>query len=76
MLGLLDFLGEIGGALPYLYRGWFWLLSSKYRMKVKEEYTRHSNLYIGFDILMSVLFFGLECWILYEGINYAIGSNT
>ena len=76
MLGLFNFLGEIGGALPYLYRGWFWLLSTKYRKKVQREYSRHSNLYKGFDILMSVLFFSLECWALYVGIGYAIGSNT
>jgi len=75
MLGFFDFLGEIGGAFPYFYRGWVWLLSRNYRMKVKKEYERHSVFYMGFDILMSVLFFGLECWALYIGVGYAVGSN-
>jgi hypothetical protein len=66
---VIDLLGEIGSSLPYLYRGWCWLLSGTYRNKVKDEYKRHSSIYIGFDISMSVLFFSMEVWAIYIGTN-------
>jgi hypothetical protein len=70
MFDTLHIIGEIQGSLPYLYRIWFLIFSRKYRIKVAEEYKKHSTFYIGFDIFMSLIFFGLECWVLFMSVSY------
>jgi hypothetical protein len=76
VLGILDFIAEIGTALPYLYRAWFWLFSSRYRAKLEDEYKRHSYSYMIFDVLMSIFFFAIECWLLFVGASYLAESYT
>ena len=76
MVGIIDLIGEIGTAFPYLFRAWYWLVSRAYRAKVKKEYLKHSRIYIGFDIVMSLLFFGIECWGIVMGVSYIVASNT
>jgi hypothetical protein len=59
---------EIVGAifeLSWVYRGWAWLFSSKYRAKVKEEWRNSSPFFIGIDILISLLFMAAEIYLVY-----------
>ena len=51
--------------LSWVYRGWAWLLSSKYRAKVKEEWRTSSPFFIGVDILTSLLFMAAEVYLVY-----------
>jgi hypothetical protein len=73
VLAIIDFLGEIGGVFPYLYRGWFLVFSRRYRKKVRAENQKQSTLSICIDYSLSTLFMGVECFGVYLGIVYVIG---
>lgn len=73
MWGVLDFIGEISGSFPYLYRAWFWLFSASYRKSLRAEYRNRSILYVSSDVVISAVFFGIECWLIYMGVNYIVG---
>ncbi len=66
MFGIIDeLIVEINGAIPYFYRIWGILFSGNYRKKVKAEYKRTSAFWVGYDVLMSVMFFAIECYCIY-----------
>ena len=73
MLAILDFLGEIGGAFPYLYRGWFLVFSKKYRKKVHGENQNQSTFSTFIDYSLSILFMGVECLGVYLGVAHILG---
>ncbi len=62
---VVDIIGEILAVIPFVYRIWGLLVSKKYREKVKAEYKEHSGLYVVFDIIMSLIFFGIECYFIW-----------
>ncbi len=62
---LVDVIGEILSVISFVYRIWGLLLSSKYRENVKAEYKEYSGLYVVFDISMSLVFFGIECYFIW-----------
>jgi hypothetical protein len=55
-MGVFDILGELGSAFPYIYRGWFWLLSSSYRKKLKSKFLREPKWRCYLDALLSTFF--------------------
>lgn len=59
---MLDLLGEIGGTLPYFYRGWFWLLSKRYRIAMVSLYNRRSKYKLYLDVLICIVFMILEIY--------------
>lgn len=70
MWSIIDFIGEIGGTIPWLYRGWFWLLSSKYRSQMKEEYKNDSIFVIIVSIFLCIIFMLAEVVLFVDVIGY------
>ena len=73
---MLDILGEISSAPPWLYRGWAYLFSKTYRSDVKLEYKKMSPLLRPFDFIFSFSFFigelGAIFYSLYWLVNNAV----
>ena len=51
---ILDIIGEINNALPWLYRGWAFLLSRKYREKCLREWKTKNLFSVVIDIVLSL----------------------
>jgi hypothetical protein len=74
MWNLLEIVAEINIACPQLYRGWAFLTSKKFRKKCIQEWKQSNILSITFDILMSLLFMGIEIWCAY-GLYMALSTR-
>ena len=61
---LIEFIGEVNSSFPWLYRGWAFLFFNSYRKQCIADW--HGRFFYSiFDILMSLIFMLLECWLTY-----------
>ena len=66
---MIDIIGEIGSVLPWIYRGWLFLLLPRYRSNRHEAWNTHNKWYKWIDITASVIFVIFEIFLL---ITYAM----
>jgi len=73
---MLNSLGEISSAPPWLYRGWAYVFSKSYRLALRLEYKEMSPLLRPFDFIFSLIFFigelGALFYALYWFFNGAV----
>jgi hypothetical protein len=61
---MFDTLGELGSIPPWIYRGWLYIVSSKYRQNRARVWAMQTLLYKWFDISLSIVFMVIEILIL------------
>jgi hypothetical protein len=61
---MFDTLGELGSIPPWIYRGWLYLMSSKYRQNRALAWGMQTLLYKWFDISLSIVFMVVEILII------------
>jgi hypothetical protein len=59
-VSLIEMIGELGTLDPWLYRGWLYLLSSRYRSARHDAWKNSGILYAAADIALSVVIMGAE----------------
>lgn len=62
---MLEFISEIGSSFKWVYRGLLYFLSSSYQQRVLIEYSKRGAVWKVFDIIMSVVFMGLEILLVF-----------
>ena len=67
---MLDFLGEMGSSFPWIYRGWIYLLSERYRKSRRDEWQRKGEWYRVVDIFFSLIFMLAEVALFYIAWTY------
>jgi len=65
MWEIFEIAGEINSGIPWLYRGWAFLLSGKYRKKCFLEWKQSNTFSAAFDILTSLAFMLAELVLIY-----------
>ena len=68
-----EILGEIGTLDPWLYRGWRYLLSRKYRAHRHEDWRSSSIAYVVWDVFASVAVMVIECVLAILLLRYIFG---
>lgn len=59
-MSLIEFIGELGTLDPWLYRGWLYLVSPRYRSARHDAWKKSGLLYAAADIALSVAVMGAE----------------
>ena len=72
---LLEILGEIGSAPPWLYRAWGYIFSRNYRETIRIEYSKMLPIFRVVDAVLSVALFLAEIALILYIISLVI-SNT
>jgi len=67
---MLEIIGELGSAIPWIYRGWFIILFKNYRQECIREWKNTSIANKIFDILMSLGFMVAEFVLIYYAYLY------
>jgi len=62
---MFDFLGEMGSSFPWFYRGLIYLISESYREDRRREWQRKGPFYKTMDIILTVVFFGAEVFLVF-----------
>ncbi|QNH12166.1 hypothetical protein [Xanthomonas sp. SI] len=69
---MLDFIGELGGLDPWLWRGWAYLFSSSYRAKRHARWAAEGRIYALADIVFSLAIMALEIYLVVVFSNLAL----
>lgn len=72
MLNLIELFGEVGSSFPYIYKIWGCIFNASYRKRVLHEYKTKPTFGVAFDLLMSLIFFSLELWLLFLVLGYLV----
>lgn len=72
MLNLIEFFGEVGSSFPYIYKVWGCVFNATYRKRVFHEYKTKPTFGVAFDLMMSLIFFSLELWLLFLVLGYVV----
>lgn len=71
---MLDFIGELGGLDPWLWRGWAYLFSRSYRAKRHARWATEGRIYALVDIVFSLAVMALEIYLVVAFSNLALES--
>jgi len=69
----MSFLGELGTLDPWLYRGWIYLFSARYRHARHEAWRNSGPAYAVGDIALSAVVMGLEVVAVILIISWGVG---